>query len=94
MAKKKRRIEIATEGSEAKRMLDYLVAEDLMSILLGENPSKAAEGHVKDFMIRHQRMLGLCDKDVQILEKLKDMGLDYENSKNILFRKWFNYSCS
>jgi hypothetical protein len=34
-----------------------------------------AESHVKDFMIRHQRMLGLGAEDVRILQILKDMGL-------------------
>ncbi|TXI95732.1 MAG: hypothetical protein E6Q34_02475 [Burkholderiaceae bacterium] len=29
------------------------------------------ELHVKDFMIRHRRMLGLSDEDVQMLEALK-----------------------
>jgi hypothetical protein len=30
---------------------------------------------VKDFMIRHQRMLGLGDEDIKILQQLKDAGL-------------------
>lgn len=37
--------------------------------------ASAIEAHVKDFMIRHQQMLGLSDEDVQILQVLKDMGL-------------------
>lgn len=35
----------------------------------------ASETHVKDFMIRHQNMLGLSAEDVRRLQILKDMGL-------------------
>ena len=35
----------------------------------------SAETHVKDFMIRHKKMLGLSDEDVAILKILKDKGL-------------------
>lgn len=35
----------------------------------------SAETHVKDFMIRHQRMLGLGDEDIARLRTLRDMGL-------------------
>ena len=102
---KKRRVVIAKDGSEELRMLEYFSAEasvggeDMASIILRENPSKAAileeflhgtqyklgiiddlgrynaEAHVKDFMIRHQKMLGLSDKDIEILKRLKDLGL-------------------
>ena len=95
---KKRRVIIAQEGSEELRMLDYFGAEasvggeDMASIILRKNPSKAAileeflhgtqhnldiidelgrpgaEAHVKDFMIRHQKILGLGDEDVEILK--------------------------
>jgi len=34
-----------------------------------------AEAHVKDFMIRHQKILGLSDEDVEILKKLMELGL-------------------
>ncbi len=34
-----------------------------------------AEPHVKGFMIRHQKLLGLGDEDVGILQQLKDAGL-------------------
>ncbi|WP_313674468.1 SpvB/TcaC N-terminal domain-containing protein [Mycolicibacterium sp.] len=34
-----------------------------------------AETHVKDFMIRHKKLLGLGGEDVSRLQKLKDMGL-------------------
>ncbi len=34
-----------------------------------------AETHVKDFMIRHRKLLGLSDEDVEILVQLRDLGL-------------------
>ena len=42
---------------------------------LGTSGLGSAETHVKDFMIRHQKMLGLSDEDIQILQILKDKGL-------------------
>ncbi|MFC3121518.1 hypothetical protein, partial [Agaribacter flavus] len=42
---------------------------------LGTSGLGSAETHVKDFMIRHQKMLGLSDEDVQILQILKEKGL-------------------
>lgn len=41
-----------------------------------------AEYHVKDFMIRHKRILGLGEEDVKILEKLRDR--DYQVLQNQL----------
>ena len=34
-----------------------------------------AESHVKSFMIRHRRLLGLGSEDVEILRRLKEFGL-------------------
>ena len=42
---------------------------------LGTSGLGSAETHVKDFMIRHQKVLGLGDEDVQILQILRDKGL-------------------
>lgn len=42
---------------------------------LGTSGLGSAETHVKDFMINHQKMLGLSDQDVQILQILRDKGL-------------------
>ena len=103
-----RRITIAKPGSDELRMLDDVEAEagvggeDMRSIILRENPGKAAtleeflhgtqmrigiidklggrgigsaETHVKKFMIRHRRLLGLDDEDVGILQALHDRGL-------------------
>ena len=42
---------------------------------LGTSGLGSSETHVKDFMIRHQKMLGLGDEDVQILQILRDKGL-------------------
>lgn len=105
MREHRRRINIAMPGSDDLRMLEYFKAEasvggeDYLSIILRENPSKAAaleeflhgtqhrlgiverlgrysaEYHVKDFMIRHQTLLGLSNKDIEILLELRDMGL-------------------
>lgn len=42
---------------------------------LGTSSFGSAETHVKDFMIRHQKMLGLSADDVRILQMLRDKGL-------------------
>jgi len=42
---------------------------------LGKSGFGSAETHVKNFMIRHQNMLGLGTEDVQRIQKLRDMGL-------------------
>ncbi len=42
---------------------------------LGTSGLGSAETHVKDFIIRHQKMLGLGDEDIQILQILRDKGL-------------------
>ncbi|MDR4891626.1 MULTISPECIES: hypothetical protein [unclassified Chryseobacterium] len=53
------------------------------NIKIIENTSDIAyaEYHVKDFMIRHQRLLGLIEEDIEILKILRDR--DYEVYKNI-----------
>nr|WP_301335481.1 hypothetical protein [Methylobacterium fujisawaense] len=42
---------------------------------IGDSGLGSAETHVKDFMIRHQKMLGLGKDDVDILKILKEKGL-------------------
>lgn len=42
---------------------------------LGHSGMGSAETHVKDFMIRHKRLLGLGEEDVKILKILRDKGL-------------------
>lgn len=42
---------------------------------LGTNGFGSAETHVKDFMIRHQNMLGLSSEDIRRIQTLRDMGL-------------------
>ncbi|MFW5444510.1 MAG: PAAR domain-containing protein, partial [Methylococcaceae bacterium] len=42
---------------------------------LGTSGLGSAETHVKDFMIRHQKKLGLGNEDIQILQILRDKGL-------------------
>ena len=38
-------------------------------------PKPGSFQHVKDFMIRHAKILGLSTEDVEILKELKDLGL-------------------
>jgi len=42
---------------------------------LGTSGLGSAETHVKDFMVRHQNMLGLSAEDVRRIQVLRDMGL-------------------
>jgi len=42
---------------------------------LGTSGLGSVETHVKDFMMRHQQMLGLSAEDVRILQILRDKGL-------------------
>ena len=42
---------------------------------LGTRGMGSAETHVKDYMIRYQKTLGLGEEDVQILQILRDKGL-------------------
>jgi hypothetical protein len=42
---------------------------------LGPSGMGSAETHVKDFMIRHQDMLGLSDADIDVITALRDQGL-------------------
>ena len=42
---------------------------------LGTKGLGSAETHVKDFMIRHQRLLGLGSEDVRRIQILRDKGL-------------------
>jgi YD repeat-containing protein len=42
---------------------------------LGTSGFGSAETHVKDFMIRHQKMLGLSPEDIRRLQILRDKGL-------------------
>jgi hypothetical protein len=42
---------------------------------LGSSGLGSAETHVKDFMIRHQKMLGLSNEDIRVLQMLRDKGL-------------------
>ena len=42
---------------------------------LGTSGFRSAETHVKNFMMRHQSLLGLKDADVENLKLLRDAGL-------------------
>ncbi|WP_228444734.1 hypothetical protein [Chryseobacterium shandongense] len=43
-----------------------------IGIINGSPDIPYAEYHVKDFMVRHKKLLGLIDEDVKILEELRD----------------------
>ncbi|NJL52737.1 MAG: RHS repeat protein [Hydrococcus sp. SU_1_0] len=58
-----RKIEVLEEFLHGTQIRNGIVDK------LGEN---GAEIHVKDFMIRHKKLLGLSEGDVQALQKLKD----------------------
>lgn len=61
-----RRVNMAAEGSDELRLLDYIGAEasvggeDMMSIILRENPSKAAA--LEEFLHGTQFRLGIIDR--------------------------------
>lgn len=42
---------------------------------LGHYGMGSAETHVKNFMVRHRKILGINDDDIEILIKLRDVGL-------------------
>lgn len=44
--------------------------------------AQGAEVHVKDFMIRHQNLLGLGQEDVNILRVLRDRDTELFNQMN------------
>jgi hypothetical protein len=46
-----------------------------LGIIKGTGDRAFGEAHVKDFMIRHRKLLGLSDADVDILKTLMDKGL-------------------
>jgi hypothetical protein len=52
-----------------------------LGMLKGVGDTAFAEWHVKDFMVRHRKLLGLGDEDVAILETLRDR--DYQILKGI-----------
>jgi hypothetical protein len=52
-----------------------------LGMLKGVGDTAFAEWHVKDFMVRHRKLLGLGDEDVAILETLRDR--DYQILKSI-----------
>ena len=95
-----RTIQIAAEGSEEMRYLDFMKAnanvggEAMTDILLRPNPTKievmeeflhgtqfktgmidrlgmqGAEVQVKEFMLAHQRLLGISEQDAAVLRQL------------------------
>ena len=43
---------------------------------------EGAEVHVKDFMIRHQRLLGLNPREIEVLQLLKQRDFEVYNHSN------------
>jgi hypothetical protein len=96
----RRTVQIATEGSDEMRYLDYMGANanvggpNLADILLRPNPAKievleeflhgtqfrigiidrlgiqGSEIHVKEFMLNHNRLLGISEHDMGVLCQL------------------------
>lgn len=61
--------------SKAAVLEEFLHGTQQRLGIIDELGRAGAETHVKDFMIRHQRLLGLGDEDIRILQQLKDAGL-------------------
>ena len=50
-------------------------------------PRQIAEVHVKDFMIRHARLLGLNDNDIQVLQSLKQRAIEKANAAGLIWKE-------
>lgn len=50
-------------------------------------PRPIAEVHVNDFMIRHARLLGLNDNDVQVLQWLKERAIEKANAAGFIWKE-------
>ena len=66
---------LRTNPSKAAILEEFLHGTQQKLGIVDDIGRAASESHVKDFMIRHQRMLGLNTEDVRRLQILKDMGL-------------------
>jgi RHS repeat-associated protein len=66
---------LRTNPSKAAVLEEFLHGTQSKLGIIDRLGTGGAETHVKDFMIRHQKMLGLSAEDVVRLQKLKDMGL-------------------
>ena len=66
---------LRSEPSKAGVLEEFLHGTQHKLGIIEKLGTAAAETHVKSFMIRHQKMLGLMDADVNILQRLMDAGL-------------------
>lgn len=61
--------------SKAAVLEEFLHGTQQRAGIIDRLGRQGAESHVKDFIIRHQRLLGISDEDIAILKMLKDVGL-------------------
>ncbi|MBV9507386.1 MAG: hypothetical protein JO323_20525 [Acidobacteriia bacterium] len=61
--------------SKAAVMEEFLHGTQHKLGIIDQLGPAGAETHVKDFMITHQKLLGLSDEDVARLVQLRDKGL-------------------
>jgi hypothetical protein len=66
---------LRTNPSKAAVLEEFLHGTQQRLGIIDRLGRAGAEAHVKDFMIRHQRLLGLGAEDVSRLQRLKEMGL-------------------
>jgi hypothetical protein len=60
------------EARKIEVLEEFLHGTQIRNGILDKLGHTNAEIHVKDFMIRHQNMLGLSDEDIQALKTMKD----------------------
>ena len=66
---------VRPDPSKAALLEEFLHGTQQRLGIIDDIGRAGAETHVKDFMIRHQDMLGLSAEDVRRLQILKDRGL-------------------
>lgn len=54
---------------------------------MGEIPDQIAEIHVKDFMIRHARLLGLDQNDLKALDLLKKDAIEKADNAGFTWKE-------
>ncbi len=63
---------LRNEPSKGALLEEYLHGTQHKLGIIEKSGQQAAEVHVKDFMVRHQKMLGLGEQDVEILKTLRE----------------------
>lgn len=54
---------------------------------LDQIPRQIAEVHVKDFMIRHTKLLGLNENDLQVLQSLKQHAVEKAHAAGFIWKE-------